>query len=177
MEEIRMFIERFNFEIIISLMAAMIILLLLYIISQVRISKIRKKYNELARGKEGVNFEELLLNLGKEIDKIYIENDIVQEKLASVEEKQKTSIQKVGFIRYNAFAEMGNELSYSIALMDNYENGFVISSIYGREFTTSYAKPIKNGKSTYELSVEEVQAVNRALLGQEEEKDYRRRKK
>lgn len=164
MEEFKILVERFNFEIILGLMAAMIIMLLLYIVSQVRISKIRKKYKEMVRGTEGVNFEELLLNLGKEIDKIYIENEIVREKLDEIEEKQKTSIQKVGFVRYNAFAEMGSELSFSIALMDEYKNGFIITSIYGRDYTTSYAKAIKDGKTEYELSEEEKQAMDKALL-------------
>ena len=61
---------------------------------------------------------------------------------------------------------MGSELSFSIALLDNFSNGFVLTSIYGREQSISYAKPIKDGKSLYPLSVEEMQAIDRAIKGE-----------
>ena len=76
--------------------------------------------------------------------------------------KIKSSIQNVGFIRYNAFNDMGSDLSFSIALLDERRDGFVITNIYAREESNVYAKPIVNGKSTYPLSVEEIQALDRA---------------
>ena len=42
----------------------------------------------------------------------------------------------------------------------------VLTSIYGREYNTVYAKPIKFGKSVYPLSVEEIQAIDRAMMGE-----------
>ncbi len=61
---------------------------------------------------------------------------------------------------------MGSELSYSIVLLDEHLNGFVLTSIYGREQSVSYAKPIKDGKSTFPLSAEEMQAMDRAIKGE-----------
>lgn len=77
------------------------------------------------------------------------------------------AIQKVGFVRYNAFGDMGSELSFSIAFLDNFLNGFILTSIYGREHSTCYAKPIKDGKSIYPLSAEEIQAIDRAIKGED----------
>lgn len=170
MEELREIILEYNVEVIMSLMAGFTILLLLYIISQIRISKIRKKYNEVIRGVEGVNLEELLIKTGGDIQDVNIDINLLQDDIEGLKTKLDFCIQKVGFIRYDAFAEMGSELSFSIALLDNLKNGFVITSIYGREYTTSYAKSIKLGKSIYPLSVEEIQAIDRALRDEHKEK-------
>lgn len=69
-------------------------------------------------------------------------------------------------MRYNAFDDMGSQLSFSIALLDDFKNGFVLTSIYGREETVSYCKEVKNGTSTIPLSAEEIMVLDRAIKGQ-----------
>lgn len=170
MEGLRELVTLYNVEIILSLMAGFILLLLLYIIAEIRISKIRTKYNQIVRGIEGVNVEELLIRTGKEINIMNINMNNFEKDIKEIETKLAFAIQKVGFIRYDAFAEMGNQLSFSIALLDSFKNGFVLTSIYGRDYTTSYAKPLKFGKSVYPLSVEEMQAIDRAIMGEYDEK-------
>lgn len=169
MNEIIKFIETYNVEIILGLMAGFLLLLILYIIGEIRINSIKKKYNILVNGIENVNIEELLIRTGKDINDIGININVIEEKIRGIETKLSFAIQKVGIVRYNAFAEMGSDLSFSIALLDNFHSGFVLTSIYGREHSSIYAKPIKFGKSTYPLSVEEIQAIDRAKLGESKE--------
>lgn len=170
MEGLREIITVYNIEIIISLIAGLVLLLFFSIISAIRISMIKTKYNQIVRGIEGVNVEELLIRTGEEIHDMNITINNFEKDLKEIKIKLAFAIQKVGFVRYDAFAEMGNELSFSIALLDNFKNGFVLTSIYGREHTTSYAKSLKFGKSIYPLSVEEIQAVDRAIMGEYDEK-------
>ena len=170
MDQLREFMTLYNIEIILSLIIGFSLLLVLYIISEIRISRIKTKYNLIVRGIEGVNVEELLIRTGREINEININMNNFEENIKEIETKLAFAIQKVGFIRYDAFAEMGNQLSFSIALLDSFRNGFVLTSIYGREHTTSYAKPLKFGKSVYPLSVEEIQAIDRAIIGEHDEK-------
>lgn len=170
MEELREIVTLYNIEIILFLLAGFVLLLLFTIVSQVRISKIRSKYNQIVRGIDGLNVEELLIRTGEEIDDMNIIINNFEKDIKEIETKLAFAVQKVGFVRYDAFAEMGNELSFSIALLDSFRNGFVLTSIYGRDHTTSYAKPLKFGKSVYPLSVEEMQAVDRAIMGEYEEK-------
>ena len=73
------------------------------------------------------------------------------------------SIQKVGIIRYNAYKDTGSDLSFTLALLDENNNGVVLNGIYSREMSNIYAKPIENGKSTYTLSDEEQKAIERAI--------------
>lgn len=166
MEEVVNFIEVYNTEVILGLGAGILLLLILYIISQIRISSIKKKYNLLVNGTTNMNIEELLIKAGKDVNEMRIDMNIFEDNIKSLESKLNFAVQKVGFVRYNAFAEMGSDLSFSIALLDNFENGFVLSSIYGREYASLYAKPIKKGKSRYKLSVEEIQAVDRAKINE-----------
>ncbi len=95
-----------------------------------------------------------------------VKNDI--KKLSDWNEKlQKISdisITKVGVVRFNPFKDTGGDQSFAVALLDSNNNGLVISSLYSREGTRIYTKPIEAGKSIgYNLSDEEQQAINKAI--------------
>lgn len=78
------------------------------------------------------------------------------------------SVQRIGLIRYDAFEDVGGRLSFSCALLDEHGTGVVMTSINGRQDTRVYAKPITHGTSTYNLSVEEEEAIRQALAGPRE---------
>ncbi|GFN37163.1 DUF4446 family protein [Tepidimicrobium xylanilyticum] len=166
MEQVRQIIELYYAEITIGTLVAFFILLALYLIAEIRISKIKNRYNQLVRGMDGVSIEELLIENGNKMVKLEEDFSQLFSKVNSLDGKFAFSIQKIGYIRYDAFGDMGSELSFSIALLDEFLNGFVLTSIYGREHSTCYAKPIKDGKSPYPLSVEEMQAIDRAIKGE-----------
>ncbi len=73
------------------------------------------------------------------------------------------AVQHVGLVRYDAFEDVGGRLSFSCAMLDERANGVVVTSINGRQDTRVYAKPITDGKSQYNLSVEEEEAIRQAL--------------
>lgn len=58
---------------------------------------------------------------------------------------------------------MGSDLSYAVALLDSHNDGVVLSSIFGREDSRSYVKPITNGSSSYTMTQEEEQALHDAM--------------
>ena len=165
MENIFEIIGLYNAEIIIGMALLIVILLVSYIILNVKVSKLRKRYKKLVRGKNDVDIEEVLLKYGEEIDQLKNQGAEFNKSLIDLNDRLSSAIQKVGFIRYNAFADMGSELSFSIAILDGFLNGFVLTSIFGREQSVCYAKSIKNGKSVYPLSAEEIQAIDRAIKG------------
>jgi len=87
----------------------------------------------------------------------------VSERINSLENQSKFFIQKVGIVRYNPFSNVGGDQSFSIALLDANNDGFVLTGLYTREGNRVYAKPIKNGASEYSLSDEEKKAISRAV--------------
>lgn len=88
----------------------------------------------------------------------------IEIEIAKVSKKMQKSIQKIGFVRYNPFGknDTGGNQSFSVALLDNDDSGFVITSMHAREGTRVYAKSISDGKSTNTLSDEEVEAIKKA---------------
>jgi hypothetical protein len=151
--------------VILSMAVLIIVLLVSYIVLNIKVSKMQKRYKKLVRGKDNIDLEEILLKYGGEIDELKSQLDELNKLMNNINEKLSSAIQKVGFVRYNAFEDRGYELSFSIALLDDMLNGFVITSIYNNGQSTFYAKPIKNGKSPYPLSVEEMQSIDRAIKG------------
>ena len=77
----------------------------------------------------------------------------------NLKKEHRFSIQKKGIIRFNPFSEVGGDQSFSLALLDGNDDGLVITSFYTREGNRVYGKPIKNGKSQYALSQEEIKAI------------------
>jgi hypothetical protein len=73
------------------------------------------------------------------------------------------AVQHVGLVRYDAFEDVGGRLSFSCAMLDDHGTGVVVTSINGRQDTRVYAKPIVDGSSQYNLSIEEEEAIRRAL--------------
>jgi Protein of unknown function (DUF4446) len=73
------------------------------------------------------------------------------------------SVRRVGILRYDAFEDVGGRLSFSCALLDEHGTGVVITSINGRQETRVYAKPVTRSTSTYNLSLEEEEAIRQAM--------------
>jgi hypothetical protein len=89
--------------------------------------------------------------------------------LAATDRRQEAliegAVRRVGLVRYDAFEDVGGRLSFSCALLDEHGTGVVVTSINGRQDTRVYAKPITEGRSPYNLSVEEEEAIRQALAG------------
>jgi hypothetical protein len=79
------------------------------------------------------------------------------------------SVRRVALLRYDAFEDVGGRLSFSCALLDDHGTGVVLTSINGRQETRVYAKPVAEGTSSYNLSVEETEAIRQALTVTPEE--------
>ena len=83
--------------------------------------------------------------------------------LKKVRNSMMSHIQKIGFVRFNPFPQTGGDQSFCLVLLDEKDNGFVLSSLHSRDTTRFYAKTIKNGKADgYELSKEERKAIKNA---------------
>ncbi len=111
------------------------------------------------KAKTPANLKEVL-NYVRELEE-NIEN--LSQGLQNVKEMAVSSLQKIGIVRYNPFEDVGGDQSFSIAILDANNNGFVTTSIYGREGNRVFTKPLKGSKSNYPLSEEEKEAINKAV--------------
>jgi hypothetical protein len=106
--------------------------------------------------KEPENIKEVLESLKALEEKV----QKMAEEISALKEKNKSAVQKFSITRFNPFREVGSDQSFSMALLDDFDNGAVITSHYSRKENRVYGKPIKNGKSDYTLSEEEIKAID-----------------
>ena len=125
--------------------------------------KLEKRYRRLMRGVNNKNLEELINLKMDEIDTAVSKADEAINQCKVIKEEIKGCVNKVAIMRYKAFSDVGSDLSFSIAILDSYNDGVIITGIYSRQDSITYAKPVDKGISRYELSEEESYVLNEAI--------------
>ena len=129
-----------------------------------KLSSLNKKYKKfLEKLGNGNNIEEDLETYMYRVEKVEKQNAEIANYVKTLDEDLTRCIQKVGIVRYNAFKDTGSDLSFTLALLDEHNDGVVLNGIYSREMSNIYAKPVKNGESSYIMSEEEKLAVQKAI--------------
>ena len=152
-----------SIEWIILMGANFLLIIILFIMNfsnKSKIKKLKNKYYKFMNGLSGVNIEAVLDDCLEKVNGITDKNKEIELQINTIERNMYYCVQKVGVVRYNGFDNVGSDLSFSIALMDNNDDGLVISSLYSRESSSTYAKPVLNSKSKYALSAEEIKAID-----------------
>ena len=152
--------------IMIGLLAVMLILIILYIICFLKMRKMGKAYDRFMSGKDMESMEEILW---KQFDRIEILEEADKDKRRELNELEHTvqnAYQKAGLVKYDAFREMSGKLSYALALLDQNDNGVIVTSMYSRDGCFSYAKEVIMGESKINLSEEEQEALEKAVNGE-----------
>lgn len=142
-----------------------VLLFILYQFSQInkKLSLQKKKYDMLLRGRGELNMGELIQAHSNDIFEMDRKVNDLETQIRTAKSQFAFSIQKIGFIKYDAFHDLKNKLSYTIALLDGFNNGLLLTTIYGRESCITYAKEVKSGTVNQELSNEEIEALRMAL--------------
>lgn len=141
-----------------------ILLLIGFIIMISKLSSLNKKYKKfMEKLGNGKNIEEDLETYMYRVEKVEKQNMEITNYMRNIEKDLTKCIQKIGIVRYSAFKDTGSDLSFTLALLDEHNDGVVLNGIYSREMSNIYAKPVKAGKSTYTMSEEEKQAVQKAM--------------
>jgi hypothetical protein len=156
-------ISGFQVYITLGLALLVIILLIVVIVLLQSTNKLEKKYRRLMRGVNNKNLEELIIQYLDRVDEVKEDSNQLREVYDSMNNRIKECIQKVSIVRYRAFEDVGSDLSFSIALLSDDNSGAIITGIYGRNESTTYAKPIDKGISRYDLSEEEEEVLKVAM--------------
>lgn len=130
----------------------------------IELSKLKRRYNRFCGGRNAKSLE-------KEIGSLFSENQAIKEQvdkskrdIKHLYRKMETTVQKVGLVKYDAFDQMGGKLSFSLCLLDEKDNGFVLNSVHGTDGGSySYVKEIKAGTCNITLGIEEEKALSIAM--------------
>ena len=146
-----------------------IILIILVLINVFLRMKDRKMYlSFMKRIGNGNDLDQMLKKYLEDVREVKKDNSEIKAYYTQLDRDISSCIQKIGLVRYNAFKDVGSDLSFAVALLDREDNGIVLNGLYGSESSNIYAKPIKRGISSYQLSEEE----NYALEIAEQNKNF-----
>ncbi len=141
----------------------MVILFILLAVNMGKTNRLRKRYEAFMQGKNAESLEETLSTRIQQIDQLLISEKENRTNIEKISNTLLHTFQKVGMVKYDAFHEMGGKLSFSLALLDQENNGFIINAMHSREGCYTYIKEILNGNSIIVLADEEREALNIAL--------------
>jgi len=155
--------ERTLSLIVVALVAAVIVLAVWIAWLQRSEALLRRRLRRVLPEGESGGIDEILDRQLTSIDSLTARLDALNKLHHELEALSQRTIQKVGVIRYNPFADTGGDQSFAIALLDSLGNGVVLSSLHSRTDTRVFAKPVQSGRSRYQLSDEEQDAIKNAL--------------
>ena len=155
-----------NMEFVLIGVAVVALILLVFwiitIVNLVQIKKMKKKYEKFMSGSDAKTLEETIANHLDQIDGLISSNTKNEKNIDKLTNQIKYAFQKVGLVKYDAFQEMGGKLSFSLCLLNEKEDGFIINAMHSREGCYTYIKEIIAGNCVIILSEEEKEALEMA---------------
>ncbi len=163
MENVIAFVRTYNEVLVLAALGLSFILIILLTSNLYRMGKVVKKYNQLMKGMEGKNLEEMLTSHLKTVNKMFSKTLEIESEYKSAKKMAEKSVQRLEIVRFNAFDDTGSDLSFAVAMLDSFGDGVVLSSLFARDETRTYAKPVNKGQSNYHLSDEEKEVIRLAM--------------
>ena len=114
-------------------------------------------------GFKAKNMESLIAELTKKTKELEEERKKTELQLTSIDKRLAQSIRNIETVRFNPFPQVGGNQSFAMSLLNDEGNGVVISSLYSRDRTSLFAKPIKAGQSEFELTKEEKNVLKKSI--------------
>ena len=148
------------FYVFIVLFVLQIILIILLVLLNDKYKRLQKTYSVFMRGKNGKSIEKNILAKFEELEEI---SDLVKVNEKEIEDHY----QKAGIVKYDAFHEMGGNLSFALTMLDENDNGWIFNAMHSREGCYTYIKEIVKGESYIELAEEERQCLEKAIYQEE----------
>ncbi len=149
---------------IIAVLAAItVVTLVLCIVVNVRCIKMWHRYDRFMRGKDAETLEEVINQLVQEFGTLKDDQKSLDEQMVEIKGSLKGNIKKFAVRKYNAFKDVGGKLSFSVVLLDEEDNGFILTCMHANGPSYTYIKEIIAGESYVGLSTEEDEALKEAV--------------
>ena len=147
----------------IGMASVILVLLILVIIQMVQISKLKKKYQKFMNGKDAKSMEQEIITICEDNKFLKASTERNKKDIRKLFHNMEYTYQKCGIVKYDAFRQMGGKLSFSLALLNKKNDGFILNSVHSSDGCYSYTKEIMDGKCEIALGEEEKQALMMAM--------------
>lgn len=149
--------------IFVILLVLLVGVLVYAILTANKLKQLSRKYDNFMRGKDAETLEDVIIKRFEQVDTLIVENEKKTKEIAEIFDNLKTTVQKCGIVKYDAFHEMGGKLSFALVMLDKNNTGHVINAMHSREGCYIYIKEIIKGESYIPLGDEEKKALDKAL--------------
>ena len=145
------------------LLIFIVVLFIIIILQMKKLSRLQKRISKFMTGKDAKSLEKDIVGLYEDNKFLKINVDKNKKDIRTLYKNMEHAFQKMGLIKYDAFQQMGGKLSFSLALLDENNNGFILNSVHSTEGCYTYTKEIKSGECAISLGEEEQQALDMAI--------------
>jgi len=149
--------------ILLALVILTIVLIILNIVSLVKISNLKKRLRKFMKGKDARSLEKEIIALHEDNKFLKNSTDTNKKDIRDLNKRFAKAFQKIGIVKYDAYQQMGGLLSFSLALLDEDNNGLILNSVHSTEGCYTYTKEVVYGECKLELSNEEKVALDQAM--------------
>ena len=149
--------------IILGIVILCLIMIIVTIVQITKTSKLKKKYEKFMQGKDAKSLEKDIVDLYEDNKFLKTTVDKNRHDIKKLYKNMETTFQKIGIVKYDAFQQMGGKLSFSLALLNENNDGFILNSVHSSEGCYSYTKEIKAGECSISLGAEEQKALDIAM--------------
>lgn len=146
-----------------TLLIFIVVLFVIIILQMKKLNRLQKRLSKFMTGKDAKSLEKDIVGLYEDNKFLKINVDKNKKDIRTLYKNMEHAFQKIGLIKYDAFQQMGGKLSFSLALLDENNNGFILNSVHSTEGCYTYTKEIKNGECAISLGEEEQQALDMAI--------------
>ena len=149
--------------VLIGMLVLIIVLLVLMVIQFSRLNKLQKKYMKFMKGKDAKSLEQDIEGLYDDNDYIKQEAEKNRKDIREIQKRMEYCYQKLGVVKYDAFSQMGGQLSFCLALLNEKDDGFILNAVQSSEGCYTYTKEVKKGECAITLGEEEKKALDQAM--------------
>ena len=147
----------------IGIFAVLLILLILIIVQFAKYKKLKKKYDKFMKGKDGKSLEKDIIALFEDNKFIKSESEKNRKDIRNILKKLEFCYQKAGLVKYDAYNQMGGNLSFCLCMLNERNSGFILNSVHSSDGCYTYVKEIVKGESYVVLGEEEKEALRQAV--------------
>ena len=140
------------------------ILIILVSLLLVSVVLLHMRIKRFTRGSRGASLEQTIAVILRDIERVRHDHINLKNEQDLLKRKQAKAIRSIETIRFNPFKDQGGNQSFATALVNDEKNGVVISTLFARDRMSVFAKPIVNGTSEFELTVEEKSVLEKTLI-------------
>lgn len=161
---IRSFLDVLKIDVLMAIVVVLLLIVLVVMCIQIsKVNKLKRRLDKFVIGKNGASLEQDIVALCEDTKLLKNSTEKNKRDIRAIFKNMESVYQKMGLVKYDAFQQMGGQLSFSLALLDQNNNGFIINSVHSTEGCYSYTKEIKNGECAISLGQEEAEALSIAM--------------